>query len=89
MGAEDQAIMAQFLAEAVCLSLGASLMGTVLGLVSVNIMSSLIKSHPGQGLFIVCVLLGLLMSVGVGVAAGLYPSLQASRMEVVNAIRYE
>jgi putative ABC transport system permease protein len=89
MGAEDQAIMAQFLAEAVCLSLGASLLGTVLGLVSVEVMSSMIKSHPGQGLFFLCVILGLMLAMGLGVAAGLYPSLQASRMEVVSAIRYE
>jgi putative ABC transport system permease protein len=89
MGAEDQAIMAQFLAEAVCLSFTASLAGSVLGLVSVEVTSLLINSHPGQGLFMVCVVLGLLVAVGLGVAAGLYPSLQASRMEVVSAIRYE
>ncbi|MBI4643894.1 MAG: ABC transporter permease [Deltaproteobacteria bacterium] len=89
MGAEDQAIMAQFLAEAVCLSFTASLAGSALGLVSVEVTSLLINSHPGQGLFMVCVVLGLLVAVGLGVAAGLYPSLQASRMEVVSAIRYE
>jgi putative ABC transport system permease protein len=89
MGAEDEAIMAQFLAEAVCLSLGASLMGTGIGLISVKVMSAMIKSHPGHGLFIMCVLLGLLLAVGLGAVAGLYPSLKASRMEVVSAIRYE
>jgi putative ABC transport system permease protein len=52
-------------------------------------MSYLINSHPAQGLFILCVIMGLLLAVGLGVAAGLYPSLQASRMEVVSAIRYE
>lgn len=89
MGAEDQAIMAQFLAEAVCLSVAASLLGSALGFVSVEITSALIHSHPGQGLFLMCVILGLLVAVGLGVAAGIYPSLQASRMEVVTAIRYE
>ncbi len=89
MGAEDQAIMAQFLAEAVCLSVAASLAGSLLGLAAVEVTSLLINSHPGQGLFLFCVFLGLLVAVGLGVAAGLYPSLQASRMEVVSAIRYE
>jgi putative ABC transport system permease protein len=89
MGAEDQAIMAQFLAEAVCLSVAASLLGSALGFVSVEVTSLLIHSHPGQGLFLMCVFLGLLVAVGLGVAAGIYPSLQASRMEVVSAIRYE
>ncbi len=89
MGAEDRAIMAQFLAEAVCLSVAASLLGSALGFISVEVTSLLIHSHPGEGLFLMCVLLGLLVAVGLGVAAGLYPSLQASRMEVVSAIRYE
>jgi putative ABC transport system permease protein len=89
MGAEDRAIMAQFLAEAVCLSVAASLLGSALGFVSVEITSALIHSHPGQGLFLMCALLGLMVAVGLGVAAGIYPSLQASRMEVVTAIRYE
>ena len=89
MGAEDRAIMAQFLAEAVCLSVVASLMGSALGFVSVEITSALIHSHPGQGLFLMCVIMGLMVAVGLGVAAGIYPSLQASRMEVVSAIRYE
>lgn len=89
MGAEDRAIMAQFLAEAICLSTGASLLGSCLGLLLVEILSFMLKSHPGQGLFLICVTLGLFLAVGLGVAAGLYPSLQASRMEVVSAIRYE
>jgi len=89
MGAEDQAIMAQFLAEAVCLSVAASLLGSALGWVSVEITSVLINSHPGQGLFLMCVIMGLVVALGLGVAAGIYPSLRASRMEVVNAIRYE
>ncbi|MDD2903430.1 MAG: ABC transporter permease [Syntrophales bacterium] len=89
MGAEDQAIMAQFLAEAVCLSFTASLAGSFVGLLTVEVTSHLISSHPPQGLFLFCVILGLVVAVGLGVAAGLYPSLQASRMEVVSAIRYE
>jgi putative ABC transport system permease protein len=89
MGAEDQAIMAQFLAEAVCLSFTASLAGSLVGLVTVEITSFMIKSHPGQGLFLVCVIIGLVVAVGLGVAAGIYPSIRASRMEVVTAIRYE
>ncbi|MFZ5453442.1 MAG: ABC transporter permease [Thermodesulfobacteriota bacterium] len=89
MGAEDQAIMAQFLAEAVCLSFTASLAGSFVGFLTVEVTSLLINSHPPQGLFIFCVMIGLLVAVGLGVSAGLYPSLQASRMEVVSAIRYE
>ena len=89
MGAEDRSIMAQFLAEAICLSTSASLIGSFLGFLSVELLSYMLKSHPGQSLFLVCVTMGLLMAVALGIAAGLYPSIQASRMEVVSAIRYE
>jgi putative ABC transport system permease protein len=52
-------------------------------------MGFLIGSPPPEGLFLNCLTLGLLFGVVLGVGAGLYPSLQASRMEVVSAMRYE
>ena len=71
------------------MSFTASLVGSFVGFLTVEVTSLMIKSHPPQGLFIFCVMIGLVVAVGLGVAAGLYPSLQASRMEVVSAIRYE
>jgi putative ABC transport system permease protein len=89
MGAEDRDILAQFLSEALCLSLGSALIGVILGRVAMEIMGSYIGSHPPEDLFLVGLAMGFLFAVGLGVGAGLYPSIQASRMEVVNAIRYE
>ena len=42
-----------------------------------------------ENLFLTGLSLGFLFAVILGVGAGLYPSLRASRMEVVSAIRYE
>lgn len=89
MGAEDRDILEQFLAEALCLSLGAALVGMALGRLTMVIMGYYIGSQPSEDLFLLCLILGLLFSVILGVGAGLYPSIQASRMEVVTAIRYE
>ncbi len=89
MGAEDRDILAQFLTEALCLSMGAALLGALLGRIMTEILGYLIHSRPPEALFFLGLGLGFLFAVVVGVGAGLYPSLRASRMEVVTAIRYE
>lgn len=89
MGAEDRDILAQFLSEALCLSVGSAILGVALGRIAMEIMGYFIGSSPPLDLFLICLALGLLFAVFLGVGAGLYPSIQASRMEVVSAIRYE
>ena len=89
MGAEDRDILAQFLSEALCLSVGAALLGAGIGRILMEILSYFIESRPPENLFLFGVTLAFLFAVVIGVGAGLYPSIRASRMEVVSAIRYE
>lgn len=89
MGAEDRDILAQFLTESLCLSLGSALLGIGLGRLLVEGTSGWIGIRPSEELFLTCLGLGLLFALAAGVGAGLYPSVQASRMEVVAATRYE
>jgi putative ABC transport system permease protein len=89
MGAEDKDILAQFLSEALCLSAAAALLGTGLGRIMMEIMGAMIGSRPQEDLFFLSFCLAFAFAVILGVGAGLYPSLRASRMEVVSAIRYE
>jgi putative ABC transport system permease protein len=89
MGAEDRDILAQFLSEALCLSVGAALLGAGLGRIMMEILGHIIESRPPENLFLFGVTLAFLFAVVIGVGAGLYPSIRASRMEVVTAIRYE
>jgi len=89
MGAEDRDILAQFLAEALFLSLGAAVVGVVLGRAGVELLASVLGSHPSEELFLFCVVLSLIFAVVLGIGAGLPPSIRASRMEVVSAVRYE
>jgi putative ABC transport system permease protein len=89
MGAEDKDILAQFLSEALCLSMGAALLGGLLGRILMEILGHVLGSRPPENLFFLGLGLGFLFAVILGVGAGLYPSLRASRMEVVSAIRYE
>jgi putative ABC transport system permease protein len=89
MGAEDKDILAQFLSEALCLSGTAALLGASLGRILMEIMGVMIGSRPPENLFFFALCLAFLFAIILGVGAGLYPSLRASRMEVVTAIRYE
>ena len=89
IGAEDRDILAQFLIEAVCLSFTSALLGALLGRGAMEIGSYLLRSRPHDRLFFVCAGLALVFSLVLGAGAGFYPSLRASRMEVVNAIRDE
>ena len=89
MGAEDRDILAQFLTEALCLSLGAALLGVGLGRAAVEMLASMLGTRPPEDLFFICVGFGLLFAVVLGIGAGLSPAIRASRMEVVSAVRYE
>ncbi|MEW6265466.1 MAG: ABC transporter permease [Thermodesulfobacteriota bacterium] len=89
MGAEDRDILSQFLTEALCLSLLASLVGIVVGRALIELVAHLLGSRVLEDIFLLCVALDLLFAVVIGVAAGLSPSIRASRMEVVSAVRYE
>ncbi|MFH1137363.1 MAG: ABC transporter permease [Pseudomonadota bacterium] len=89
MGAEDGEILAQFLTEALTLSLGAAVFGVGLSRVAVEALAYLLHSRPDEPLFLRCVFLGLIFAALLGCAAGISPAVKASRMEVVSAIRHE
>ena len=87
IGAEDRDILAQFLMEALWLSLGGACLGIILGRIIIEILGLFIGHRISEDLFIVCLGMSFVFAIFLGVSAGLYPSLQASRMEVVTATR--
>jgi len=89
MGAEDGDILAQFLTEALVLSVGAALLGLAAGRGLVALAGLWLGQRPQEELFLGCLGLSLAVAFAMGLGAGLYPSLKASRMEVVAATRYE
>jgi putative ABC transport system permease protein len=89
VGADDADILKQFLAEAVALSLGASFMGVILARTTVAGLSCIIDLQRTEYLFFISVGVGLIFGMFLGIGAGLFPSIKASRMDVVDAIRYE
>ncbi len=89
IGAKDSDILIQFLGEALFLSLGSALIGIALGRGAIQIVSTILRSSPSEDLFALSVGLSLVFSLFLGLGAGFAPSMMASRMEVVSALRYE
>jgi len=87
LGATRGAIMFQFLVEAVVLTGVGSIIGLVIGWAmawGIRSYTPIVASVPG--LAIVAALLG---SAVTGIAFGLYPAARASRLDPVEALRYE
>ena len=85
LGARKRDIRRQFLIESGLLSLGGGIVGVVLGsLIALGVRGVLnFPASPTLGI----VLTGLLLSVGVGIAAGYWPARNASNLPVVDALR--
>jgi macrolide transport system ATP-binding/permease protein len=87
IGARRRDILAQFLTEAIILSGSGGLLGWILGWAAANIISKAgqltISITPAT------VGLALGFSVAVGVFFGIYPARKASRMDPIQALRFE
>ncbi len=87
VGATEEAIQFQFLGESVALSLVGGTAGVLLGLIgSVLVGRSLgwpMQASPSS------VVIAAAFSVAVGVFFGYYPALKASRLDPIDALRYE
>lgn len=89
MGAADRDILAQFLTESAALSLAGGVAGGLLGRVAIGGICRLMGTTVPGSLMWLTVVASLLAAFALGIGAGFYPSFRASRMNVVDAIRYE
>jgi putative ABC transport system permease protein len=87
IGATPGQVLWQFLTEAMALALVGGLLGAGLGL----LLAKVIASNTGWPLLVRPEILALSAGFSglVGVASGLYPALKASRMDPINALRFE
>lgn len=87
VGAKPADVLLQFLGEAVVLALLGGSVGVALGLIGSALLANgldwPVVVPPGA------VILAFVVSAAVGVAFGFYPAWKASRLDPINALRYE
>lgn len=87
IGAKRESILAQFLLESVVMCIVGGALGIVLGCVAVVGVAKLLQVPPlvnGQA-----IVLSFAFSALVGLFFGLYPAMRASRLQPIDALRYE
>jgi len=87
LGATRRSILLQFLTEAVVICQIGGIVGIILGILIGNIVTPLLG-----GTFLIpwaWMLLGFTLCMFVGVVSGFYPAMKASRLDPIEALRYE
>lgn len=87
LGGKSAEIRAQFLWESIIISLLGAIVGILAGILLGNIVALLIKT--GFVVPWVWVVAGVIVCSGVGLLAGLYPAYKASKLDPIQALRYE
>ena len=87
IGAKYKDVMMQFLVEAIIISAIGGIIGILFGILISSIIAIVIGFPPAVSLL--SILVATLFSASVGIFFGYYPARKASKMDPINALRYE
>lgn len=89
LGATPQFILLQFLVEAIVLSLFGGLIGLILGYGFAALMSLVVSGMPDALVPLWAVVLAIGFTSVIGIVFGLAPAIKASRLNPIDALRFE
>ncbi len=87
IGAQRSDILLQFLIEAVVLSLFGGLVGIIFGIIGLALIAKI--ASMTLTLSVGVALIAIFFSIAVGVGFGVYPANKASKLQPIEALRYE
>ena len=88
LGALRRDIIGQFLTEAVTLSSLGGALGVLIGIGIASLIKANVPALPAE-IPIWSPIVGLVVSMGVGIFFGAYPAVKASRLDPIESLRYE
>ena len=89
IGAWAWDIFVQFLAEAIVLSLLGGVLGIVAGTLAIEYLRHTLADSSPPIVSLAAIVVGFSISVAIGIIAGIYPAFRASRLDPIEALRYE
>ncbi|MDR1476833.1 MAG: ABC transporter permease [Rickettsiales bacterium] len=87
IGAKSSAIMGQFLLEAILISFIGSMIGMFVGIGLSQLAGALLETEVPVS--VATVVLSFSVAIVVGVASGLFPAIKATRLDPIEALRYQ
>jgi putative ABC transport system permease protein len=89
LGAWDEDVFLQFMAESVALSLVGGAIGVAAGCGLIEIMQRMPSFTVKPEISLTAVVVGFSFSVVTGILSGIYPAILASRLDPIEALRFE
>lgn len=89
LGARGQHILLQFLTESMMISGFSGVLGVSIGVAISYVLRELLQVEIELSVLTNSILMGLSFTIFLGIASGIYPSIRASRLDSVSAMRFE